>query len=138
VRELDERERKVVVGQHGQLLDNILGLWESGECVPLFVCEGVSENKKAAIDRSSYLARVYREVIPSLGDSLVVYGWGLAEQERHIVEQVMRHRPRRVAISIRQSNKALMRRAEEVFEDRGYELVFFDSDSPGAWNHALD
>lgn len=134
VREKDERERKVVVDSNSNLLETIFGLWETGNHVPVFVCEGTSALKKAALDRSTYMGRVYREVIPVLGDSLTIYGWGLGEQEKHITDQILRSPPRRIAISIRNGNKLLMRRAEEIFDGRGLELVYFDSDSPGAWN----
>lgn len=110
VREPDYRERKVVVDQAGQLLDTILGIWEDGRSVPLFVCEGTSERKKNVIDSSAYLGRIYREVIPSFGDSLVIYGWSLAEQEQHIIDQIVRHRPKRVAVSVRNRNRDILLR----------------------------
>jgi hypothetical protein len=137
VREPDYRERKVVVDQAGQLLETILGIWEDENSVPLFVCEGTSGRKKNAIDSSAYLGRIYREVIPSLGDSLVIYGWSLAEQEQHIIDQIVRHRPKRVAVSIRNQDKNLLLRAEHVFGAYQCEVIYFDSDSPGVWNHAL-
>jgi hypothetical protein len=137
VREPDYRERKVVVDQAGQLLETILGHWEAGKNVPLFVCEGTSERKKNAIDSSAYLGRIYREVIPSLGDSLVIYGWSLAEQEQHIIDQIVRHSPKRVAVSVRNQDRNLLQRVEQVFGAYQCEVFYFDSDSPGVWNHAL-
>lgn len=137
VRNPDYSERKVVVDQAGQLLDNILGIWENENSVPLFVCEGTSERKKNAIASSAYLGRIYREVIPSLGDSLVIYGWSLAEQDQHIIDHIVRQRPKRVAVSVRNSDRNLILRAERELGVNRCELIYFDSDSPGVWNHAL-
>lgn len=138
VQEPDYKERKVVLAPYSddQLLGTILNLWEFGECVPLFVCEGLSETKKAAIDRSAYLSRIYREALSSIGDSLVIYGWSLAEQERHIVSQVLRCRPKRIVVSIRNQDKNLMQRSGQIFGVHGCELFYFDADCPGVWNHA--
>lgn len=35
----------------------------------------------AAIRRSHYLTNVYEEVLPAIGESLVVYGWNFEERE---------------------------------------------------------
>lgn len=42
-----------VYAREGDLLDSILDRWTTGQVVPLFVCEGTSEQKKLAINSSS-------------------------------------------------------------------------------------
>ncbi|MBK7032433.1 MAG: DUF4917 family protein [Ignavibacteria bacterium] len=59
----------------GDLLEVIVSHWESGEYMPVFVSEGSSVNKLAAIHRSRYLNHVYERVLPKLGMNIVVYGW---------------------------------------------------------------
>lgn len=49
--------------------------------MPVFVSEGTSHQKVAAIRRSHYLTNVYEEVLPAIGESLVVYGWNFEERE---------------------------------------------------------
>lgn len=134
-RALDDEEGKISAG--GQdLLSRVLEVWESGEAVPLFVCEGTSEHKVKSIRSSSYLQRVNREVIPAIGGSLVIYGWGLAEQEQHILDGLRQSRCRRVAVSVYGGNKAYMRHAEDTLRGIGVEeIVFFDSASPGCWHN---
>lgn len=57
----------------------MLDVWEAGEAVPLFVCVGTSEHKVKSIKNSSYLQRVNREILPAIGSSVVIYGWGIEE-----------------------------------------------------------
>jgi hypothetical protein len=134
-RGLDDEEGKLTA--RGQdLLSRVLEVWESGEAVPLFVCEGTSEHKVKSIKSSSYLQRVNREVIPNIGHSLVIYGWGLAEQEQHILNSLRQSDCGRVAVSVYGGNEEYMRHAEKTLRDIGVtEVVFFDSASPGCWNN---
>ncbi|KFC65651.1 DUF4917 family protein [Massilia sp. LC238] len=134
-RALDDEEGKLTA--RGQdLLTRILKVWESGQAVPLFVCEGTSEYKVKSIRSSSYLQRVNREVLPNIGSSLVIYGWGLAEQEQHILAALSKSNCKRVAVSVYANNEEYMRRAEQTLRDIGIEeVVFFDSTSPGCWNN---
>ncbi|BAN51103.1 DUF4917 family protein [Metapseudomonas resinovorans] len=132
----DHGESKIGTQDNGRLLDAILQRWEQGTAVPLFVCEGTSAHKKQSIEGSSYLQRVYREVISSIGPSLVIYGWSLSEQDQHIVNQLRRRPPQRVAVSVRGNDQAFAQRAEEALLQAGIEeVVFFDSASPGCWNN---
>lgn len=75
----DETKLAVDAGAAGDLLDTITLRWSSGNYVPVFVSEGTSKQKIAAIRRSHYLTNVYEEVLPSLGESLVMYGWSFDE-----------------------------------------------------------
>lgn len=120
------------------LLDRILEQWEDGSVVPLFVCEGTSEHKKHAIANSDYLTRVFWEVIPKICPSLVVYGWKISDQDRHILDQIKRARPGlvRVAVSVHEHNQGEAVQMEEALSALDVpELVFFDAESPGCWIH---
>lgn len=130
------REEKIARGGSGDLLDVILDKWETGSVTPIFVCEGTAEHKKNSIECSPYLNTVFREVIPVIGESLVIYGWSLSEQDEHIVRQISRANVQRVAVSVRNNDMAFAQRAEEVIQRyQKIEVLFFDSSSPGCWNN---
>jgi hypothetical protein len=121
---------------NGPLLETILRQWESEICVPLFVCEGTTHHKKDSIRSSSYLQRVFSEVLPDIQESLVIYGWSMSEQDQHIVDKLGQRPPRRVAISVRNGNQPFAVTAERILETIGVEeVVFFDSASEGCWNN---
>lgn len=135
VRGIDDQEYKLS-SQYFDLLTHALNVWHAGDAVPLFVCEGTSEHKTKSIQSSSYLQRVNREVLPQIGQSLAVYGWGIGEQEQHILNRLRQARCQRVAVSVRNGNEAYMRHAEDSFRSIGIpEVVFFDSASPGCWHN---
>jgi hypothetical protein len=134
----DRGESKIGAPENGRLLDAILRQWERGSAIPLFVCEGTSAHKQKSIESSSYLERVYREVIPASGESVAIYGWSLSQQDQHILNQLNRYPPQRVAISVRGGDQAFAQRAEEVMHRAGIENVaFYDSASPGCWNNPV-
>lgn len=132
-------ERKIAVGAGSDLLDAILARWESaGQPSPIFVCEGTSDHKTSSIESSEYLRTVFREVLPQLGESLVIYGWSMSEQDAHIVAQLRRADINRAAVSVRGNNQGFMQRAEEQLKEIGInEISFFDSASAGCWNNPL-
>lgn len=133
-----EQKLSVAGGDAIGLLDCILEQWEGGSTVPLFVCEGTSVHKKQAITSSDYLTRVFREVIPTISPSLVIYGWKISDQDRHILDQIKRTKPglARVAVSVYGQNQIEAQRMEEALGVLGVqELVFFDAESPGCWIH---
>lgn len=135
IRGLDDQEYKLS-NQYTDLLTHALNVWQAGDAVPLFVCEGTSDHKLRSIQSSTYLQRVNREVLPKIGDSLVVYGWGMGEQEQHILNRLRQSHCQRVAVSVRQANEAYMRHAEDSLRSIGIqEVVFFDSASPGCWHN---
>lgn len=135
----DRRESKIGAQDGGRLLDAILDHWEGGATIPLFVCEGTAAHKKKSIESSSYLERVFREVVPALGDSVTIYGWSLSEQDQHIVDQITRNPPQRVAISVRGGSQAFAQQAEEKMVRAGVNQVdFFDSQSFGCWNNPTE
>lgn len=133
----DGSERKIA-GNGADLLETILSRWDSGSSVPVFVCEGTSEHKKRAIEASSYLQRVFREVIPSVRESLVIYGWRLGEQDQHIVKQLLIcSSVERIAVSVFEEDQSFVQRVKDALESHGFnkEIVFFDSASSGCWNN---
>ncbi|MEO6934943.1 MAG: DUF4917 family protein [Collimonas sp.] len=134
-REDDLTESKCSAKSKG-LLDAIIDTWEKGSVVPLFVCEGTSGHKRKAIESSSYLHRIYREIIPSLGKSLTIYGWGIGDQEKHILEQLENAKLDRVAVSVRDNNQEYVQHVLSKFVKIGiHNVTFFDSSSQGCWNN---
>ena len=138
----DETKLAVGAGAAGDLLGTITRRWASGHYVPVFVSEGTSKQKVAAIRRSHYLTNVYEEVLPSLGESLVVYGWSFDERDQHVLDAISANPPKRMAVSVftgqpdgdqqafcHQVLKAIGRSLP------GTEVTFFDSRSPGCWNN---
>lgn len=132
-----EVTRKLKVSPYSDLLEEILSKWESGSAVPVFVCEGTSEHKRPAIESDPYLQRVFREVIPAMGNSLVIYGWSLSEQDQHILDQLKCGELKRVAVSVRDNNQKYAQLAAEKLSKiaANLEVVFFYSASPGSWNN---
>ncbi len=130
-------EVKIAAGNEADLLDAILARWEAADGPsPIFVCEGTADHKKGSIGSSSYLRRIFHEVIPHLGETLVIYGWSMSEQDEHIVAQLKRANIQRAAVSVREGNQAFMQRAEDQLQAIGInEVMFFDSSSAGCWNN---
>ncbi|WP_439831922.1 DUF4917 family protein [Aeromonas veronii] len=137
-RNVVEEEIKLSSRVGSDLLNSILHEWKSGECIPLFVSEGISNQKVRSIQNSHYLNTVYREVIPDIGRSLVIYGWGLGDHDVHIIERIRASNVRRIAVSVFGYDQAYCRRVAEIIYDsfgRDFIIDFFDSKSPGCWNN---
>lgn len=131
----DDEEYKIS-SNGGDLLTAVLNEWEAGRGVPLFVCEGTSDHKVKSIAGSEYLQRVAREVLPTIGASLVVYGWGIGDQEDHILARLKQAGCQRVAVSVYGANQEFVHRVQDKLRMAGIgEVVFFDSQSPGCWNN---
>lgn len=131
-----EQEFKIHSNDAG-LLQSILTHWRSEEVVPLFVSEGISEQKVAAIKNSYYLSTVYREVLRCEREALVIYGWGLGEQDIHLLRRMRDTGIRRVAVSVYGGDQIYCNRVFPIIRDAlGAVLVeFFDSQSIGCWNN---
>jgi hypothetical protein len=98
---LTEGEVKLSVDSgSGSLLDRVILEWAEGDRLPLFVSEGKSSQKEAAISRSGYLSTVYNDVMTQLDETVTIYGWALSEQDDHIVRRVCSPRVKRIAISV--------------------------------------
>lgn len=131
-------EGKIAVNRAHNLLDEIFNRWEGGTLVPIFVCEGTSGHKLNSIQNSNYLQRVYREVMPTVGESLVVYGWSMAGQDNHIFESLKKGNIKRVAFSVFGNDQVFAEDIEERLTAAGIrEVLFYDSFSEGCWNNPV-
>lgn len=138
----DETKIAAPTGAMGDLLEAITRKWSSGHYVPVFVSEGTSKEKVAAIRRSHYLTNVYEEVLSAIGESLVVYGWSFDERDQHVLEAISANQPKRMAVSVftGQSDEDQQAFCHQVLKAVGRSLpdtdvTFFDSHSPSCWNN---
>lgn len=132
-----EEELKLGSREGVDLLRSILAYWETGNVVPLFVSEGTSHQKVAAIQNSHYLNTVYREVIPNIGMNLTIFGWGLGEHDIHILRRIRESRVTRIAVSVLGNDQAYCNMVSQMISDnirREIEMIFFNCESEGCWN----
>lgn len=134
-----EQEFKIHSEGEG-LLEAILTHWHSELFVPLFVSEGTKQQKVSAIRNSYYLSTVYREVLNSPQTTLVLFGWGLGEHDRHLLQRMRGTGISRVAVSVFRGDQSYCNYAYQVIQaDLGpIHVDFFDSESPGSWIHAFE
>ncbi|MGI9278783.1 MAG: DUF4917 family protein [Endozoicomonas sp.] len=113
-----ENERKIQASD-SELLNSILKKWENGSYVPLFVSEGTSDQKVKSIQSSYYLNTVYREVLPSLGKSVVIYGWGFGEHDLHIMNRICKGGTLNFAVSVFPDGKeeAYCNKVSQIIKD---------------------
>ena len=97
-----------------ELID-LISLAINNDFIPLFVSEGSSQEKMLSISQSDYL-RFSNNMLKSSQDNLVIYGAGLSEPDKHIVDAINKNK-RKVAISIYTNG-----RSEEQVEDT---LLYF-------------
>ncbi|MCK4598311.1 DUF4917 family protein [Candidatus Bipolaricaulota bacterium] len=138
--DLSGREFKIATTPGAGLLDTVFHCWCAGEAIPLFVSEGTTEQKRAAIRRSPYLSTVCDEVMPDVRESVVVYGWSISDTDDHLLKQVCRSAARRFAVSVDPQRGNLgefqamvHRKLEERLTRNRCELMFFDRSSEGCW-----
>ncbi len=137
-RDVVEQEFKIHNAGEG-LLEAILAAWRSEQVVPLFVSEGTRQQKVSSIQSSYYLSTVYREVLTSQRYSLTLFGWGLGEHDRHLLQRMRRTGIQQVAVSVFRNDQAYCNYAYQVIQDDlgPVHVDFFDSGSPGCWIHAV-
>lgn len=137
-RDAVEQEFKVHAGGGG-LLEAILDEWRSERFVPLFVSEGTMPQKVSSIRSSYYLSTVYREVLTSRQHTLTLFGWGLGEHDRHLLQRMRNTGIQRVAVSVYRNDQAYCNYAyQTVRGDLGpVQVDFFDCESPGCWIHPM-
>ncbi len=139
---LGSYERKISLPTAHELRQ-IETFWRDNEAIPLFICEGSTSEKVRRIGKSKYLSQVLNESLPSIEESLVIYGWSFSEQDQHIIEQLQKASLRKVAISIHKGDKSQSQLKDEMgtVHNRvssikpGIEALFFDAQSPGCWCH---
>ena len=136
-------ERKLGASSSSDILKAITATWRDNDNSPIFVCEGDSTSKLESIAKSKYLTTVYQDVLPRACTSIVVYGWGMGQQDTHILKQLMRSEPKRVAVSVYcqgRSVNSLKQEMEKIQERLSHfksikRLDFFDASSSGCWLH---
>lgn len=137
------KEEKKIGASGDSLLSKITDMWRQNDGNPVFICEGSSESKLSSISASKYLTHVFQKELPRHSDSLTIYGWGMGEQDEHIMEQIKAAKYKRVAVSIFTGDKSEKNLADEIRDIqqklRGVvprdKIVFFDSRSSGCWNN---
>ena len=134
-------ERKLAGDRKSSLLKNLFNSWTDDDYIPLFVGEGNSAQKKAAIRRSAYLRAVSKEVLPAIGGAVVVYGWSMGNSDAHILDQIMSGDVKTIAVSIHVANMneqdiwEEMERIKSKIRRRNSNtrVLFFDAESEGYW-----
>ena len=131
-----EQESKIHAAGAG-LLEAILDEWRSERVVPLFVSEGTQAQKVASIQNSYYLSTVYREVLTSERQTLTLFGWGIGQHDRHLLQRMRNTGIQRVAISVFGDDQIYCNYAyQTIQDDLGHVQVdFFNCLSPGCWIH---
>lgn len=137
-RDAVEQEFKIHAGGGG-LLEAILDEWRSERVVPLFVSEGTKSQKVSSIQSSYYLSTVYREVLTSRRQALTLFGWGIGEHDRHLLQRMCDTGIQRVAVSVFRKDQAYCNYAyQTIRDDLGpVQVDFFDCESPGCWIHPM-
>ncbi len=136
-----KEEKKIAANKNA--IETITEFWAKNDGNPLFVCEGTSESKLKSITSSKYLSHVYHEELPRGGDNLTIYGWGIGEQDSHILSQLAQGAYQNIAVSIRVGDKENRQLDQEIRDicqklkliTPQTNIVFFDSASSGCWNH---
>jgi len=99
-RDRQSNDKKISV-KGADLLNTIIRQWSNNESLPLFVSEGNSVSKLASIKRSDYLLKVYNEILPKSGPTLVIYGWSMDETvDGHILNQIIGGNYEKIAVHI--------------------------------------
>ena len=136
-------EKKITTNHKKDLLTALTKAWANNDSQPLFICEGDSREKLKQINTSSYLSHVYHQALPKAKESVTIYGWGMGTQDNHLLAQLKRANPMRVAVSIytgqdTESQEKEMKHALTALKDEvgidSNNVTFFDSQSVGAWN----
>lgn len=139
-RNIVEKEHKISKFGMSNLLDRILDAWESEEVIPLFVSEGTSKQKVNAIKHSNYLNTIYRETLCGAENRIVIYGWGLGDQDIHILHSLKNYYVGHLTfgVSVYDNDIGFCNRVEELLKREFYncKVYFFDSKSSGCWNNA--
>ena len=120
---VDGEVRKFVWNTTGErLIDQVRASLAAKE-YPLVVSEGQSQDKLKRIEASSYLSWCFRR-FENLQGSLFTYGWGLSEQDDHLLEAIAKNVSlSRLYVGVYGSpesepNEKLISRAERLVERR--------------------
>ena len=141
--------RKLVRTQSKELLDVIFEEWQSGQSRPMFVCEGLSDEKLNSIRRQGFYTNlVFNEVLDNLGQNITIYGWNIADNDAHILQKICSGQTQSIAVSIYTRDGAGNVKPQAKIQDMCDEtrlkihgvkptlqIEFFDAESSGCWNH---
>lgn len=104
--------------------------------VPLFITEGSSEDKMRAIRSSDYLSFAYTEFMKHSGP-LVIFGHSLGDTDQHLLNAIRKHKPDKIAVSIRATNspESIVKKKVDLqaslwrgkSQSERPELIFFDA-----------
>lgn len=137
----DGQEVKILANESSDLLKKVADNWSMETMSPLFVSEGNTSQKLESIYSSRYLTTVYTEVLPSIKESLVIYGWSFGANDEHILKKLreaVKSGLKNVAVSVFNKDEDLMAVATKKLRQVGVaRIVFFDSKSSGCWNNPL-
>lgn len=136
-----EKEHKILKYGMSSLLERILDVWESEDVIPLFVSEGTSKQKVNAINHSNYLNTIYREALGAFDNRIVIYGWGIGDQDLHILRALKNYYLGRFkfGVSVYGNDQIFCNRVNELLnrEFPGCTVFFFNSESSGCWNNPV-
>ena len=133
-RDINGVEYKIHAEDISNLIETIILEWTEEKRAPVFVSEGTSEQKKITINRSPYLSTVFNEVIPKIGEKVVIYGWALSEQDNHIIKVIKNGSIRKFAISAHGASNRYEENCARIRRElNGFEVVFFNTESEGCW-----
>lgn len=135
---LDSSEFKISSNDENYLINNIVKYWNEFKISPLFVSEGTDKDKINSIQRSHYLSTVYNKVIPSLKSSLIIYGFGFGEQDKHILDAFQKNTFNNIAVSVYngiENKEDYCINATKSLIDKcsSTKIEFFDSCSKNCW-----
>ncbi len=129
---------KLSLRSEGTFLDTIFSEWKEKKSPPLIVCDGSSEQKARTIRSSAYLSTVLNEVLPTTGPTVTIYGWGLGDQEDHILRQLGKGGYKKAAVSVHmpgnEQGQDFVRHAIRKLRSVGItDVKFYDAASAGCW-----
>ncbi|UPR26621.1 DUF4917 family protein [Vibrio cyclitrophicus] len=117
------------------IVDQVRRWLDAGE-FPLFVSEPTHQKKLEKIKHNPYLNACYH-ALGSLEGVLYIHGHSIADNDRHIFDQINRSRVNKVFISIygdenEEWNRESMANADR-FLNRGIDIEFYDADTTPIW-----
>jgi len=124
---------KKIFAEGVDLLKTIIHQWSNNESLPLFVSEGNSKNKMASIKRSDYLLKVYNEILPKSGPTLVIYGWSMDEKvDGHILNQIIGGNYKKIAVHVHRPTTEdidqFINDTNEKLKNNFNEITYFELD----------
>lgn len=109
----------------GQNLLDLFGTPYAG-AMPLFISEGTAQEKLASIYRSDYLSFVFACLAQDAGP-LVIFGHGLGESDKHLVDAIGIHKGRMIAVSLQATGDIRQKKAALIQALPGATLHFYDA-----------